>query len=165
MVLSLELFDYCQAQPQLQLNWAELALFSLSTLNLLILSRNFADPQPEFRESLFLSSQSKDFHQIWAGDPRSKVLHNFELFPSPNQTRVSQGSTPGKFEVSCLCHLQPNPQTPLLDLYSLLSLTCSVRYLFINFTWWMAKENRPPCCRWRKIYRNQCLIEDICGWK
>ena len=30
----------CQAQPQLQLNWAELALFSLSTLNLLILSRN-----------------------------------------------------------------------------------------------------------------------------
>ena len=26
------------------------------------------------------------------------------------------------------------------------------------------KENRPPCCRWRKIYRNHCLIEDICGW-
>ena len=39
MVLLLGLFDYCQAQPQLQLNWAELALFSLSTLNLLILSR------------------------------------------------------------------------------------------------------------------------------
>ena len=40
MVLLLGLFDYCQAQPQLQLNWAELALFSLCTLNLLILSRN-----------------------------------------------------------------------------------------------------------------------------
>ena len=39
MVLLLGLFDYCQAQPQLQLNWAELALFSISTLNLLILSR------------------------------------------------------------------------------------------------------------------------------
>merc|ERR1711867_130823 len=26
------------------------------------------------------------------------------------------------------------------------------------------KENRPPCCRWGKIYRNHCLIEDICGW-
>ena len=37
----------------------------------------FADPQPEFQESLFRSSQSKDFHQIWAGDPRRKVLHNF----------------------------------------------------------------------------------------
>ena len=28
----------------------------------------------------------------------------------------------------------------------------------------LEKENRPPCCRWRKIYRNHCLIEDICGW-
>ena len=26
------------------------------------------------------------------------------------------------------------------------------------------KGNSAPCCRWRKYYRNHCLIEDICGW-
>ena len=26
------------------------------------------------------------------------------------------------------------------------------------------KGNSAPSCRWRKYYRNHCLIEDIFGW-
>ena len=34
----------------------------------------------------------------------------------------------------------------------------------LNSTFQILKENRPSCCRWRKIYRNHCLIGYICGW-
>ena len=66
MVLLLGLFDYCQAQPQLQLNWAELALFSLSTLNLLILSRNL----------LILSRNSR---KVYFSAVRARIFTEFEL--------------------------------------------------------------------------------------
>ena len=66
MVLLLGLFDYCQAQPQLQLNWAELALFSLSTLNLLILSRNL----------LIISRNSG---KVYFSAVRARIFTKFEL--------------------------------------------------------------------------------------
>ena len=66
MVLLLGLLDYCQAQPQLQLNWAELALFSLSTLNLLTLSRNF----------LILSRNSVKVHFLAV---RARIFTKYEL--------------------------------------------------------------------------------------
>ena len=63
MVLLLGLFVYCQAQPQLQLNWAELALFSLSTLNLLNLRRNL----------LILSGK------VFFSAVRARIFTKFEL--------------------------------------------------------------------------------------
>ena len=64
MVLSLGLFDYCQAQPQLQLNWAEFSFIFTKHIKFADPQPEFADPQLGFWENIFLSSQSKDFHQI-----------------------------------------------------------------------------------------------------
>ena len=60
------LYHFCQAQPKPQFNWAELAILSLCTFNLLIRGRN------PTRNSSFLSTLPMDLSQIMFISPLGK---------------------------------------------------------------------------------------------
>ena len=99
----------------------------------------FADPQPEFRESIFLSSQSKDFHWIWNGTLEAYDFTTFNFSHHQTKPGWSRGLKTSRTNAltgiadNIPCHLQPNTQTPLLDLYSLFCPKYLVCYHFIHF--------------------------------
>ena len=78
-----EHLDYCQAQPKLQPNWAELAIFSQFPLNLQILLH---PGKVYFSFSMQCIETKPPFCHQWV-----IVLIKGALTPTPNQTGISFG--------------------------------------------------------------------------